>query len=974
MKKTNAIYIIGLIALIGAMMMVTPVVAQEEQWNATLGGTSGDQGKSVQQTSDGGYIIAGNTWSYGTGTEDVWLVKTDSNGIEQWNKTFDGLGTHTDRGESVLQASDGGYVIAGYTYGPGTSYDVLLIKTDSNGNEQWNKTFHGPVYLGDDKGYSVNQTSDGGYIITGSSWNAPFNAVWLIKTDSNGNEQWNTRFTGPAGYDGESRSVRQTSDGGYIIAGRTRDSIFLVGFFDNVWLIKTDSNGNEEWNKVFVVTETVVKADGGESVQQTSDGGYIIAGYTEFYGAGGSDVWLIKTDSNGNEQWNKTFGGTGNDIGYSVQQASDGGYLIAGTTGSYGAGSSDVWLIKTASNGIEQWNETFGGTGSESGYSLQLTSGGGCIIAGSTGSYGAGGSDAWLVKIAGGPIWTRKPGWDVPDVGMGSHPALVDIDADDDYDLFIGEQFGVSFAYENTGSASSPNWTAKPSWNLPDLDMGSKPAFADLDNDGDYDMLIGEGPSGATYAYENTGSASSPNWTEKPGWNPPTEGLMGAKPALADLDADGDYDLLIYKANTGNPYAYENTGSIISPSWTRKSSWDPQNAGQGATPDLADLDGDGDYDLLVGNAGGATSAYENTGGASSPVWTAKSSWNPPNVAELAAKPALADLDNDGDYDLLIGTMDGVSLGFENTGETPMPTPTPQPDLNVTEKYETLEDSTFTVTYTVANIGDAEAGASNTTIYVDGTPVGEDPVPTLTAGESYTNTVGSFNCPCGTTVTVKVCADNDNVVSESDKTNNCMENELVCTPCPTTGYTVKIDDYTLNLYTGNVVTVPVKILNATDVAGGSVNVSFDPSIVEVQTVTPGHFGTPSFNKDNTNGFVRIATAGETAVGIDEAVLANILFKGTSEGHTDLNIRDALLNFEDGATTTPATIPGSITVKIYMQGDLNHNNVVDTGDATLVLRMVVGLTPEDMLGDMNGNGMMDTGDATIILRIIVGLPVA
>ena len=284
----------------------------------------------------------------------------------------------------------------------------------------------------------------------------------------------------------------------------------------------------------------------------------------------------------------------------------------------------------------------------------------------------------WLISVgigavsAAGPTWTANANWNLPDVGKGSAPAFVDIDADGDYDLFIGEQYGISFAYENTGSASSPVWTAKPSWDLPDLDMGSKPAFADLDNDGDYDVLIGEGPSGATYGYENTGNASSQNWTAKPSWDPPTLEWMGAKPALADLDSDGDYDLLLYQAYTGDPFAYENDGSVSSPNWTRKSSWDPPFAGQGATPDFADIDADGDYDLLVGiKTDGATYAYENTGGASSPTWSRRSSWDPPNVTEeLAAKPALADLDNDGDYDLLIGTMDGVSLGFENTAPYP----------------------------------------------------------------------------------------------------------------------------------------------------------------------------------------------------------------------------------------------------------------------------------------------------------------
>ena len=210
-------------------------------------------------------------------------------------------------------------------------------------------------------------------------------------------EEWDKTFGGT--HRDMASSVQQTADGGYILAGLTGS--YGAGDYD-FWLVKTDSNGNEQWNRTFGGTDD----DMARSVQQTADGGYILAGGTESYGAGDYDFWLVKTDSNGNEQWNRTFGGTDDDMARSVQQTADGGYILAGGTESYGAGDYDFWLVKTDSNGNEQWNRTFGGTDDDMARSVQQTADGGYILAGDTCSYGAGGVDFWLIKVKGEPTPT----------------------------------------------------------------------------------------------------------------------------------------------------------------------------------------------------------------------------------------------------------------------------------------------------------------------------------------------------------------------------------------------------------------------------------------------------------------------------------------------------------------------------------------------------------------------------------------
>jgi len=387
--RTWALWVRGLILALLSVSLValfTGYAHAQVRFAKTYGGTLWDEAYSVQQTSDGGYIVAGATLSFGAGGGDIFLIKTNASGNLQWAKTYGGTGI--DIAYSVQQTSDGGYIVAGTTTSFGAGYsDFFLIKTDANGNVQWAKTYGGTSY---DWAYSVQQTSDGGYIVAGAtlSFDTSDN-ILLIKTDANGNIIWAKTYgvNLTVVYD-EAYSVQQTSDGGYIVAGITG-----VGG-DNFFLIKTDENGNVQWAKTYGGTYQ----EWAYSVQQTSDGGYIVAGWTWSFGAGRYDIFLIKTDANGNLQWAKTYGGTNGDFAFSVQQTSDGGYIVAGYTYSFGAGRDDIFLIKTDENGNVQWAKTYGGTGDDRARSVQQTSDGGYIVAGWTWSFGAGGGDFFLIK------------------------------------------------------------------------------------------------------------------------------------------------------------------------------------------------------------------------------------------------------------------------------------------------------------------------------------------------------------------------------------------------------------------------------------------------------------------------------------------------------------------------------------------------------------------------------------------------
>ncbi len=389
--RTIALWVRGLILALLSVSLLTLFTqsAYAVTFARTYGGTDIDDVLSVQRTSDGGYIAAGYTWSFGAGRYDILLIKTDANGNLQWAKTYGG--TRDDYAYSVQQTSDGGYIVAGYTDSFGSGWeDILIIKTDASGNIQWAKVYGG---VNPDYAYSVQQTSDGGYIVVGysNSYTYTYDII-LIKLNSSGNVQWARTFGG-ASWD-YAYSVQQTSDGGYIVTGFTGS--FGGGWDADIILIKTNSLGNLQWAKTYRGTNY----DYAYSVQQTSDGGYIVAGHTLSFGAGNWDVFLIKTDASGNLQWAKTYGGTSWDEAYSVQQTLDGGYIVAVWTNSFFP-TGNFAIFKTNASGNLQWAKAYAGAWADwtdRAYSVQQTPDGGYIAAGRV-SVDAFDISAFLVKM-----------------------------------------------------------------------------------------------------------------------------------------------------------------------------------------------------------------------------------------------------------------------------------------------------------------------------------------------------------------------------------------------------------------------------------------------------------------------------------------------------------------------------------------------------------------------------------------------
>jgi len=357
-------------------------------WFKHYGGTDNEDGYSIHQTSEGDYVVAGLTESFTYGSSDFAIYKLNSSGNKVWLKHYGG--SSGDIGYSIQQTSDGGYIVAGQTFSYTNGHrDFAIYKLDSNGNKVWFKHYGGTSL---DDGYSIQQTSDGGYVVAGVTHSYTYGDADFAtyKLDSNGNKVWFKHYGGTNRDAG--RSIQQTTDGGYVVAGKTES--YTYGNSD-IAVYKLDSNGNKVWFKHYGGANN----EDGYSIQQTSDGSYVVAGYTESYTYGSTDFAIYKLDSSGNKVWFKHYGGTSSDYGRSIQQTSDGGYIVAGYTSSYTYGGADFAIYRLDSSGNKVWFKHYGGSSDDLGYSVQQTSDGGYVVTGKTNSYTYGGFDFAIYKL-----------------------------------------------------------------------------------------------------------------------------------------------------------------------------------------------------------------------------------------------------------------------------------------------------------------------------------------------------------------------------------------------------------------------------------------------------------------------------------------------------------------------------------------------------------------------------------------------
>jgi len=368
-------------------VMITHM-SRADQWAKTYGTSSFEIAYSGQETSAGTYAWAGMSVPYGgpTNNYDAWVVETNNDGTISWENTYGG--NKYDWASCIQEIADG-YMVVGYTesFGSGGA-DAWVLKLNADGTIAWEKAYGG---VGSDEATYISEVSGGGYIVAGRTNSFGCDSdMWVVKLSDTGTIQWQNRY---GGSDIDRAScIQETSEGGYIMAGDNWSVVSGKTGDSDIAIIKLASNGDIQWQKTYggIDDENVA------SIQQTTDGGYIIAGDTRSFG-GISKGWVLKLTSVGAISWQKTYGDMWSCFS-SIKETSD-GYILAGDTYDYGYGWSDSWVLKLTSVGAISWQKTYGGSDTEWSYSIKETTTGDYIMVGATYSFGAGESDAWVVKI-----------------------------------------------------------------------------------------------------------------------------------------------------------------------------------------------------------------------------------------------------------------------------------------------------------------------------------------------------------------------------------------------------------------------------------------------------------------------------------------------------------------------------------------------------------------------------------------------
>ncbi len=364
-----------------------PVLAEFQK---TIGGSNAEIGYAIIEASDNNYVIAGITKTYGSGSEDIYLVKTNPSGKILWEKTFGGAGR--DIAYDVIETPDGGYLIAGTTksFTLAVGYDAYLVRTDKDGNLLWQKTYGNN---NNDCAYSIAALSDNsGYVLVGGTGGVIVyftGDVYVIKVNQYGDTIFTKTFNSPSPDEGI--SVTADVQGNFYLLNRIYDD----GTGKKGMLaMKMSSSGDSLWSMVIDGPEW----EEGQYIRVTNDGGLIICGSTASYGDLNGDLFAVKISPGGIVSWQKNFGGMAFDEAQAVIQTQDGGYLFAGSSKSYTNESEDMFLVKTDAFGIAQWYKIIGGTYQDGANAIAETNDA-YIIAGYTYQTALSNSDIFLVKI-----------------------------------------------------------------------------------------------------------------------------------------------------------------------------------------------------------------------------------------------------------------------------------------------------------------------------------------------------------------------------------------------------------------------------------------------------------------------------------------------------------------------------------------------------------------------------------------------